>query len=169
MASFLSTGPARVAASDKAARGFTFSPQTPSEFANIILGQARISDLKTLQRVLLGDPGKPLEMRRNKSGSSYEAVDIASMREAAARNGWYVLERGPGFLIEEAPRMRVFKTFEGAAAEFVTRIRTHDEGSLTVGKVPAGPLAEATRFTFEGKGRSMVMAPVATPLTGLLL
>lgn len=169
MSSLISTRPARVAASDKAVRGFTFSPQTPAEFASIILGQARILDLKALKRVFLGDPGRPLEMRRNRAGSSFEPVDPALMREPAMRSGWFVMERGPGFSPDEAPRMRVFQTFEGAAAELVTRIRTHDQGSLTVGKVPTGPLSEGTRFTFEGKGRVMVMAPVATPLTGLLL
>lgn len=169
MATILSNQPAKVAASDRAQRGFTFSPQNPTEFANIILGQARLNGLQPLARVFLGDPGLPMEMRLRRDKSGFEFVDSAVPKEPWARNGWFVLERGPGFLPDEPPRMRIFRTFEGAAAEFVTRLKTHGEGSLTVGKVPAGPLAEGTRFTFVADTRQMVMAPVATPLTGLLL
>jgi hypothetical protein len=169
MPSMMSNRPSTGTTSDKAQRGFTFSPQTPSEFANIILGQAHISDLKALKQVFLGDPGVVMEMRRSNDKSSFDFVDASRAREPWARNGWFVMERGPGFLADEPPRMTVFRTFEGAAAEFVVRLKQNQEGSLTVGKVPAGPLAEATRFTFEAENRTMVMAPVATPLTGLLL
>jgi hypothetical protein len=162
--------PARQAAADKASLGFTFSPQTPREFASIILKQARITNLVQLNKVFAGDPGKPADVELRKDRNGYEFIDKQLARCAQVRNGWFILERPPGSIQDEAPRMRVFNTFEGAAAEFAVKLKLHEEGSLTVGKVPTlTPGEEATRFTFETPSRTMVMAPVATPLVGLLL
>ena len=169
MPALLNNAPARKAADDKAPLAFTFSPKTPREFASLILKQARITNLSELNRVFNGDPGTPAEMQRRKDGSSFEFCDKELARDPMVRSGWYILERPPGTCSSEPPRMRLFRTFEGAAAEFAVKLKIHDEGSLTVAKVPTGPSTETMRFTFETGNRTMIMAPVSTPLTGLLL
>lgn len=169
MPAMCNNAPARKVAGEAAASSFTLSPQRPREFASIILKQACITSLSELHKVLAGDAGTPVEMRRRGDGSGFEFVDKEVARHQRVRNGWYILERPPGSPPGDPPRMRVFNTFEGAAAEFVVKLKIHDEGSLTVVDVAMGGGREASRFVFEAPSRTMIMAPVATPLTGLIL
>lgn len=169
MPALIHNAPARKVANDSASLGFTFSPQTPREFASIILRQARITSLHQLNRVFTGDPGTPVDMERRKDKMGFEFVDKELAATPGIRNGWYIMERPPGSAPDEAPRMRVFRTFEGAAAEFAIKLKIHDQGSLTVGKVQTSSSAEVMRYTFETANRTMVMAPVSTPLVGVTL
>ena len=159
--------PARKAAADNASLGFTFSPHSPREFAAIILKQARITNLVQLNKVFTGDPGRSVDVRMRKDKTGFEFADQALLRTPQVRAGWFILERPPGWTPDEPPRMRLFNTFEGAAAEFAIKLKLHEQGSLTVAKVPSSLNPDATRFTFETPSRTMIMAPVSTPLTGI--
>ena len=149
--------------------GFTFSTQTPKEFSAIVLKQARITNLNMLNKVFAGDPGTPVEMVRRKDGFGFEFVDKTLTMGYNIKHGWFILERPPASTAEEPPRMRIFNTFEGAAAEFAIKIRLHEQGSLMVGKVALSTTVDSMCFTFGTPTRTMVMAPVLMPLVGVVL
>ena len=134
-----------------------FTPKSPEMYSEMLLEQAGIKDLRSLKNVLLGDAGSDVEVTTKKMGLGLEFKEVSSDPLRSAGAGWLVCER---FASEGGPifRARVFRTFEGAAAEFSIRLKLRDQGEVSLRELSLTP--GAIQLTFRGAGGAMVMAPM---------
>lgn len=143
-----------------------FARPSLSQYATLICEQAGLRDLSQVYRAFCGDPGQEFGVRMRTHGSGYE-FERGSDLDDTLRAGWVVFEKLPG----DALRARVFKTVEGASAEFSAKLSLQTSGAVTMREFEAKPDSHRGRFlqvAFEGTGVagecSMLMAPISTAL-----
>ena len=139
------------------ASALEFSPKSPEMYSEMLLEQAGIKDIRGLKNVLLGDAGSEVEVTSKRLGLGLEFKEISTDPLRTAGAGWLVCEKlasegGPIF------RARVFRTFEGAAAEFSIRLKLRDEGEVSLRELSLTP--GSIQLTFRGAGGAMVMVPM---------
>jgi hypothetical protein len=133
-----------------------FSPRCPKDYAMMLLEQAGITNLESLNSVFLGDPGSELGVRERAFGRGIEFEAHKPESPFKGKGGWFLFERMPGDGSDYL-RARVFNSFEGAAAEFAVKLRLHPEGDVKITESLSTP--GAWQLSFSGAGRQMVMAP----------
>jgi hypothetical protein len=123
----------------------------------MLLEQAGIRDLRGLKNVLLGDAGCEVEVTSKRLGFGLEFKEVSSDPLKPRGAGWLVCEKLPS---DHGPvfRARVFRTFEGAAAEFSIRLKLREAGDVSLREL--SPTPGAIQLTFRGGGGAMVMAPM---------
>ncbi len=122
----------------------------------MILQQAGITNLETLNTVFIGDPGFDVGVRERSFGRGLE-FEKTDTPNGGVGKGWFLFERMPGDG-QDYLRARVFNSFEGAAAEFAVKLRLHPEGDVKITESLSSP--GAWQLSFSGEGRQMVMAPM---------
>jgi hypothetical protein len=134
-----------------------FSRRSPDVYAEMLQAQAGMSELKDLQRVFLGDRGAEVEVRERRLGFGLEFTEVSPDPLRAAGTGWIVVEQlsSDG---NRTFRARVFRTFEGAAAEFSTRLKLREDGEVSLRELSVTP--GAMQLTYRGTSGAMVMAPM---------
>jgi hypothetical protein len=140
----------------KPSEELTFAERSPKEYAMMLLQQAGITNLETLNSVFIGDPGFDVRVRERSFGRGVE-FENAGGAGAGEPKGWFLFERMPGEG-HDYLRARVFNSFEGAAAEFAVKLRLHPEGDVKITESLSSP--GAWQLSFSGHGRQMVMAPM---------
>jgi len=133
-----------------------FSQRSPKEYAMMLLEQAGITNLESLNTVFIGDPGFDVGVRERAFGRGIEFEEKGGASSARPKGSWFLFERMPGDGSDYL-RARVFKSFEGAAAEFAVKLRLHPEGDVKITESLSSP--GAWQLSFSGEGRQMVMAP----------
>ena len=133
-----------------------FAERSPKEYALMLMQQAGITNLETLNTIFMGDPGFDVAVRERAFGRGVEFQD-AGAGGAGERKGWFLFERMPGDG-QDYLRARVFKSVEGAAAEFAVKLRLHPDGDVKITESLSSP--GAWQLSFSGEGRQMVMAPM---------
>ena len=140
----------------KPSEELTFAERPPKEYAMMLLQQAGITNLETLNNVFIGDPGFDVGVRERAFGRGIEFERTGSGGESQ-KKGWFLFERMPGDG-HDYLRARVFNSFEGAAAEFAVKLRLHPDGDVKITESLSSP--GAWQLSFSGDGRQMVMAPM---------
>ncbi|MEY4668775.1 MAG: hypothetical protein RL518_1474 [Pseudomonadota bacterium] len=135
------------------------SQGSPKDYAMMLLEQAGITNLESLNSVFLGDPGFEVGVRERAFGRGLEFEDVGVSASGRQRGTWFLFERMPGDGADYL-RARVFNTFEGAAAEFAVKLRLHPDGDVKITESLSSP--GAWQLSFSGEGRQMVMAPLDT-------
>ena len=138
--------------------GLSFTQRSPKEYATMLLEQAGITNLETLNRAFIGDPGCEVGVRFRTFGRGIEFDDATVTARAVENNSWFLFERMPGEKGEDYLRARVFNSFVGAAAEFAVKLRLHPTGDVKITESLSSP--GAWQLSFNGNGRQMVMAPM---------
>ena len=133
-----------------------FSQRSPKEYAMMLLEQAGITNLESLNTVFIGDPGFDVTVRERAFGRGIEFDDKGTSTAPTSKGSWFLFERMPGDGADYL-RARVFHSFEGAAAEFAVKLRLHPEGDVKITESLSSP--GAWQLSFSGPGRQMVMAP----------
>jgi hypothetical protein len=133
-----------------------FSQRCPKDYAMMLLEQAGITNLESLNSVFIGDPGFDVGVRERAFGRGIELEDEAVPSGGRSKGSWFLFERMPGDGGDYL-RARVFNSFEGAAAEFAVKLRLHPEGDVKITESLSSP--GAWQLSFSGAGRQMVMAP----------
>jgi hypothetical protein len=133
-----------------------FSQRSPKEYAMMLLEQAGITNLESLNTVFIGDPGFDVTVRERAFGRGIEFDDKGTSTAPTSKGSWFLFERMPGDGTDYL-RARVFNSFEGAAAEFAVKLRLHPEGDVKITESLSSP--GAWQLSFSGAGRQMVMAP----------
>jgi hypothetical protein len=133
-----------------------FSQRSPKEYAMMLLEQAGITNLESLNTVFIGDPGFDVAVRERSFGRGIEFADKGTSTSGSSKGGWFLFERMPGDGADYL-RARVFNSFEGAAAEFAVKLRLHPDGDVKITESLSSP--GAWQLSFSGAGRQMVMAP----------
>ena len=143
-----------------------FARPSLSQYATLVCQQAGLFDLSEVYRAFRGDPGQDIAVRARSHGSGYE-FEREPSRDDTLRGGWVVFEKLPG----DALRARVFRTLEGASAEFSAKLSLQASGDVTMREFETKPDSHRGRFlhvAFEGQGAAgeccMLMAPIATAL-----
>ncbi len=140
-----------------------FSQRSPKEYAMMLLEQAGIANLESLNTVFIGDPGFDVGVRERAFGRGIEFENRGDGTPGGSKGSWFLFERMPGDGVDYL-RARVFNSFEGAAAEFAVRLRLHPDGDVKITESLASP--GAWQLSFSGPGRQMVMAPFDAGLDG---
>lgn len=122
----------------------------------MLLQQAGITDLESLNAVFIRDPGFDVGVRERAFGRGIEFEDGSTHTAARPKGSWFLFERMAGDGADYL-RARVFNSFEGAAAEFAVKLRLHPEGDVKITESLSSP--GAWQLSFSGAGRHMVMAP----------
>jgi hypothetical protein len=133
-----------------------FSHRSPKEYAMMLLEQAGITNLESLNTVFIGDPGFDVGVRERSFGRGIEFEEKGGQSTSRPSGSWFLFERLPGDGSDYL-RARVFNSFEGAAAEFAVKLRLHPEGDVKITESLSTP--GAWQLSFSGGGRQMVMAP----------
>jgi hypothetical protein len=134
-----------------------FSKRSLDDYSSMLLETAGITDLKGLNLVFTRDPGLEVEVVERRFGRGVDFKDPSFMTDERYKGGWMLFERTP--LAEgEGVRARLFNSFEGAAAEFSIKLRLQREGDVALCEVASRP--GAVQLSFQGGGRTMIMAPV---------
>jgi hypothetical protein len=133
-----------------------FSQRCPKDYAMMLLEQAGITNLESLNTVFIGDPGFDVAVRERAFGRGLEFGEKGRSSAEQPKGGWFLFERMPGDGTDYL-RARVFRSFEGAAAEFAVKLRLHPEGDVKITESLSSP--GAWQLSFSGEGRQMVMAP----------
>lgn len=123
----------------------------------MLLEQAGITNLETLNTVFIGDPGFDVGVRERSFGRGLEFEDRDVKNKVGDRGTWFLFERMPGDGGDNL-RARVFRSFEGAAAEFAVKLRLHPKGDVKITESLSNP--GTWQLSFSGEGRQMVMAPM---------
>jgi hypothetical protein len=142
--------------SSKPSEELKFAERSPKEYAMMLLQQAGITNLETLNSVFIGDPGFDVGVRERAFGRGIEFEDTSGGVKVE-RKGWFLFERMPGDG-HDYLRARVFNSFEGAAAEFAVKLRLHPQGDVKMTESLSSP--GAWQLSFSGQGRQMVMAAI---------
>ena len=129
---------------------------SPQGYAEFILRHIGVCNLNGLAKVFLGDVGTELVVRERRFRRGVQFRESSVPLDQFARVGWVLFERLPGAEGGQV-RARAFRTFEGAAAEFSLRLRLHETGEVSVGKLSHS--RGGMRLSFKGAGRVMVIAP----------
>lgn len=135
--------------------------RTPHHYAGLLLEQAGLKSLERIRKAFLGDPGREVVVTERRLGRGFDFADRADRVESERPGNWFLFERLPtdgG----DALRGKVFRSFEGAAAEFSVKLKMHDSGKVTIGDVSSAP--GVTQLAFVSEGRSMVLAPAEVAL-----
>ncbi len=132
------------------------SQRSPKEYAMMLLEQAGITNLESLNTVFIGDPGFDVAVRERAFGRGIEFDEKGNSRGATSKGGWFLFERMPGDGSDYL-RARVFNSFEGAAAEFAVKLRLNPDGDVKITESLSTP--GAWQLSFSGAARQMVMAP----------
>jgi hypothetical protein len=134
-----------------------FSKRSPDAYAEMLREQAGLTGLAQLNRVFTGDQGSEVEVRPRRLGFGLEFKEVVTDPLRPAGTGWLVVEQ---LSADGAPmfRARVFRTFEGAAAEFSTRLKLREGGDVSLRELSVTP--GAMQLTYRGGGGAMVMAPM---------
>ncbi len=140
-----------------------FAERSPKEYAMMLLEQAGISNLESLNSVFIGDPGFDVGVRERSFGRGFEFDATGAGGEGADKVSWFLFERLPGDGGDYL-RARVFRSFEGAAAEFAVKLRLHPKGDVKMTESLSSP--GTWQLSFSGDGRQMVMAPMDSGLAG---
>jgi len=122
----------------------------------MLLEQAGITNLESLNTVFIGDPGFDVGVRERAFGRGIEFEQKGAATSASPKGSWFLFERMPGDGSDYL-RARVFNSFEGAAAEFAVKLRLHPEGDVKITESLSSP--GAWQLSFSGADRQMVMAP----------
>ena len=123
----------------------------------MLLEQAGITNLETLNTVFISDPGFDVAVRERSFGRGLEFDDKDSKGKVGEKGTWFLFERMPGDGADYL-RARIFRSFEGAAAEFAVKLRLHPKGDVKITESLSSP--GAWQLSFSGEGRQMVMAAV---------
>jgi hypothetical protein len=134
-----------------------FSRRSPEVYAEMLRAQAGMSEFKDLKRVFLGDSGAEVEVRERRLGFGLEFTEVSPDPLRPAGTGWLVVEQLPSDG-NRTFRARVFRTFEGAAAEFSTRLQLRENGEVSLRELSTTP--GTMQLTYRGDGGAMVMAPM---------
>lgn len=144
-----------------------FARPTLRHYSRLILERAGIASLPALSYTFLGDPGRDISIHQRQPGSGYEFTEPHLLLDDRLRGAWLVFERRS----DDSIRARVFRTFEGASAEFSTRLGLHDKGDVTMRELSGASGEQRERqlqITFEGVdatgASAMVLAPVSVAL-----
>ena len=128
----------------------------PKDYAMMLLEQAGITTLESLNSVFLGDPGCDVSVRVRAFGRGIEFDEKTLSASDRQKGAWLLFERMPGEGTDYL-RARIFTSFEGAAAEFAIKLQLHPQGDVKVTESLSTP--GAWQLSFSGAGRQMVMAP----------
>ena len=128
---------------------------SPTQYSTRLLESAGITDLIGLNRVFLSDPGSELSVRKGGKGDGllFGVLDRATI----IRGSWLLVEAQTYPGEEQALRARVFKTFQGAVAEFAVRLRLYPEGEVSVSP-DFGPVS-GDGVTLCSRGITLSIAP----------
>jgi len=134
----------------------------PTQYSTRLLESAGITDLIELNRVFLSDPGRELSVRRGENGSGlhFGVLDRATI----IRGSWLMVEAQSFPGEEQSLRARVFKTFQGAVAEFAVRLRLYPEGEVSLSP-DFGPVG-GEGVTLCSRGITLSIAPFDARLGG---
>ena len=128
----------------------------------MLLEQAGITNLETLNSAFIGDPGFDVGVRQRGFGRGLEFEDKGVTDQAIEKRSWFLFERMPGEAGQDYLRARIFNSFRGAAAEFAVKLRLHPCGDVRITESIASP--GTWQLSFYGEGRQMVMAPMEVGL-----
>lgn len=134
-----------------------FAERSPKEYAMMLLEQAGITNLEALNSVFIGDPGLDVGVRERAFGRGIELEGYGGSGKGEKKGAWFLFERMPGDG-QDYLRARVFRSFEGAAAEFAVKLRLHPKGDVKMTESLSSP--GMWQLSFSGEGRQMVMAPI---------
>jgi hypothetical protein len=96
-------------------------------------------------------------VRERSFGRGLEFEGGSEKATAGEKGAWFLFERMPGDG-QDYLRARIFRSFEGAAAEFAVKLRLHPKGDVKMTESLSSP--GTWQLSFSGEGRQMVMAPM---------
>lgn len=135
---------------------FGVSKESPQGYAEMILRHIGITNLENLSKVFLGDSGAELEVRERRFRRGVQFRGTAAPLDPFARVGWVLFERLLG--VDGAQvKARAYRTFEGAAAEFSVRLKLHELGEVSIGRL--SHWGGGMRLSFACASQIMVLSP----------
>jgi hypothetical protein len=135
---------------------FRLTCQRAQHFASILKARHGLSDLRALSTAFRSDPGVEVHPERLQYSQDGFSLVSQSRPTAFVQKGWLVMERHEDGGSQAAySRIRAFESFEGALAEFCTKLEVAPVGALQVAEGPAAP--GRARFRFEAQGCSLTL------------
>lgn len=139
---------------------FKLSCQSPEQLAALLRARHGLGELGALYAAFRNDPGCEVHPERVRTSSDGFTVSATPRPTQIVESGYLIVERfdGGNSASDTYQRMRSFKSYSGALAEFCAKLEMCAVGSLEVSE--NNSRAGRAELRFEGINRTMQLMSV---------